>query len=225
VKFVPAGTDGVLFSVWDVRVKDYRAFVEETGGHWHYNSDDSPTDNDPAVAVSWDDAHSFCDWLTKKEQAEGKLGPNQSYRLPTDAEWSKAVGLGDEGTGTPEDKNGKISGVYPWGTQWPPPSGAGNYDGEDFAPGIGIKGYRDGYENTSPVGSFNANKYGLYDMGGNVLQWCEDKYNNESDLRVLRGSSFISFVPDSLLSSFRDALRPTVQASAYGFRVVVVVSP
>ena len=53
------------------------------------------------------------------------------YRLPTDAEWSIAVGLDHETGDTPKDKNEKIKGVYPWGTQWPPPQGAGNYSGEE----------------------------------------------------------------------------------------------
>ena len=49
-----------------------------------------------AVKVSWNDTQAFCAWLTKKERAEGKITADQSYRLPTDAEWSVAVGLGKE---------------------------------------------------------------------------------------------------------------------------------
>jgi formylglycine-generating enzyme required for sulfatase activity len=215
VKFVPAGTDGVLFSVWDVRVQDYQTFVTATGHDWSKPSF-SQTDNDPAVNVSWDDAYAFCDWLTKKEQAEGSLASNQKYRLPTDAEWSKAVGLNESADGTPARKSMKITGVYPWGTQWPPPSGAGNYP-ETLT--------HDGYANTSPVGSFTANSYGLYDMGGNVWQWCEDKYNNEHDWRVLRGASWFVGGPQRLLSSCRNGVGPGDRFDDGGFRVVVVVSP
>jgi formylglycine-generating enzyme required for sulfatase activity len=215
VKFVPAGTDGVLFSVWDVRVKDYAVFVKEIGHDWP-KADFTQTENDPAVMVSWDDAHAFCDWLTKKEQAEGRLASNQKYRLPTDAEWSKAVGLKESSGGTPVDKDGKITGVYPWGTQWPPPRGAGNYN-ESLT--------HDGYANASPVGSFAANSYGLYDMGGNVVQWCEDKYDNEHDYRVLRGASWGLVDPAWLLSSCRFYLVPGDRDDYHGFRVVVVVSP
>jgi hypothetical protein len=220
VKFVPAGTDGILFSVWDVRVKDYAAFVTanpeyDAGTDWK-NPGFTQTENDPAVNVTWNDAHAFCAWLTKKEQAEGKLGPSQSYRLPTDTEWSKAVGLGDEGTGTPNDKDSKIKDVYPWGTQWPPPQGAGNYD-ESLT--------HDGYANTSPVASFAANKYGLYDMGGNVWQWCEDWSDNDQRYRVLRGASWFNSTPDYMLSSDRFLDVPGYRSNVFGFRVVVVVSP
>ena len=96
------------------------------------------------------------------------------YRLPTDAEWSAGVGLqGEEGT-NPKEKAGKIQ-LYPWGKEWPPPAGAGNYAGEEAKTGDWpgwsvIEGYNDGYPRTSPVGSFPANANGLYDMGGNVCQ-------------------------------------------------------
>ncbi len=248
VKFVPAGTDAVLFSVWDVRVKDFKAFVDATGydatgGMISVGSDGlkhrgdtwkSPgftqTEDHPVVGVSWDDAHAFCQWLTKKEQAEGKLAFNQQYRLPTDAEWSKAVGLNESSEGTPGSKSMQIKDVYPWGIQWPPLSGAGNYAGSETrdakSPGDfpTIDGYSDGYARTSPVGSFSANQYGLYDMGGNVWQWCEDKYDSEHDWRVLRGASCGDNEPAGLLSSFRANFAPGFRNDASGFRVVVVCS-
>ena len=52
---------------------------------------------------------------------------NWVFRLPTDEEWSLAVGLEQEEGATPKEKDSKITGVYPWGTEWPPPDGAGNY--------------------------------------------------------------------------------------------------
>ena len=169
----------------------------------------------PAVNVSWDDAKEFCAWLTKKEQGEGKLAAGQEYRLPTDAEWSYAVGIGDkEGNGTPKDKDGKLADVYPWGTGWPPPKGAGNY---------GQSLNVDEYANTSPVGSFKANQYGLYDMGGNVWQWCEDLYENgQSRNRVLRGGSWDRNDSRGLLSSNRSDYTPFGRYIDYGFRLVVV---
>jgi formylglycine-generating enzyme required for sulfatase activity len=241
VKFVPAGTDGVLFSVWDVRVKDFDAFVNETGHdprsdfflpHGNIDEPDFTTmseKNNPEVIVSWNDAHAFCDWLTKKEQAEGWLASNQKYRLPTDAEWSKAAGLNESTEGSPKDKGGEITGVYPWGSQWPPPKGAGNYCGEETRSKYGeiggwtvITGYNDGFVEMSPVGSFPANRYGLYDMGGNVCQWCEDSYYTGSGNRVFRGSSWREDGPYSLLSSFRGSYDFDCRTTDLGFRVVVV---
>ena len=83
-----------------------------------------------------------------------------------------------------------VQDVYPWGTAWPPPPGAGNYTGEETGSDVAIRGYDDGFAWTSPVGSFAPNKFGLYDMGGNVWQWCMDTWNPESKAKVLRGASW-----------------------------------
>ena len=138
----------------------------------------------------------------------------QSYRLPGDAEWSVAVGLENEVGNSPEDKDAKIKGVYPWGEQWPPPIGAGNY---------GKSLNVDEYDYTSPVGSFKANKYGLYDIGGNVWQWCEKFYDGQSGPRVLRGGSWYDFgIPAGLLSSYRNNDAPDDRRNFVGFRCVLV---
>jgi len=254
VKFVPAGTDGVLFSVWDVRVKDFKAFVDATGydatkgmvsldsDGWKARGDTwkSPgfaqTDDHPVVGVNLIDAKAFCVWLTKKEQAEGKLGANQLYRLPYDAEWSKAVGLKDISDGSPASKAMSSPEDYPWGKGWPPPKGAGNYAGSEAndakwpSKDPTIKGYDDGYPRTSPVGSFNANSYGLYDMGGNVWQWCDDNYDDVGrigwDCKMQRGCSWANYNFDYLVLRNRNWGMPSDRrTSRYGFRVVVVVSP
>ena len=81
-----------------------------------------------------------------------------------------------------------------------------------------IQGYNDGYPRTSPVGSFAANKNGLYNMGGNVWQWCEDWYNSENKYRVLRGASWSHGYPDFLLASFRGFGTPAVRNDVIGFR-------
>src|SRR6202453_202471 len=198
MKFVPVPKTNVLFSIWDTRVCDYRAFAKETPtlhAKWTHPGFEQ-TNTDPVVWVSWLDAKAFCAWLTNKEQKEGKIPKNWEYRLPTDAEWSIAVGRGK----------------YPWGNQWPPPNGAGNYYTDLKV---------DNYAYTSPVGSFPANEYGLYDMGGNVWQWCEDIYQpkmNEpavlehypslktidpGDWYVVRGASFNLDDSWQMLSSFR----------------------
>jgi hypothetical protein len=231
MKFVPVPGTEVLFSIWDTRVQDYQEFVKAT--HMDWIQTDGPTY--PAANVSWLDAKAFCEWLTAKEQQAGRLGQDQEYRLPTDAEWSIAVGLPAEVGNSPSDKHQKIQDVYPWGNQWPPTKGAGNYpdvsrykkyrrqswmDSDDY-----IHNYDDGFADLAPVGSFPANRFGLYDMGGNVLQWCEDWYDEDHKYRVLRGASFrIYDRSDFLLSSNRSVLTPDVRDVGLGFRCVVGVT-
>jgi len=220
MKFVPVPGTEVLFCIWDVRVQDYRAYAEANSGvgtNW-INLCFNDGDTYPVVNINWNDAKAFCEWLSKKE--------GKTYRLPTDAEWSVAVGLPSETGSTPKEKDMQIKDVYPWGTQWPPPSGAGNYADAAYkikAPTATIiDGYDDGYAYTSPVESFAANKYGLYDMGGNVWQWCEDWYDGDQKDRVLRGASCFSGLPNNLLSSCRNRIAPDFRYSDIGFRCVLV---
>ena len=212
VKFVHAGTDGVLFSIWDARVKDYAIFAKETNRAWT-KPDYDQTENDPAVNVSFNDAHAFCDWLTQKEQAQGKLTSGQYYRLPTDVEWSKAAGLVEDYDRSPANKLAKAPG-WPWGMTYPGPTNSANF-GDDET--------HDAYSNTSPVGTFPPNKYGLYDMGGNVWQVCEDSWDGTAtdDTKVLRGSCFIWGGELYTRLSFRDTHMPADFDSRSGFRVVL----
>jgi formylglycine-generating enzyme required for sulfatase activity len=228
MKFVPVAAAQVLFSVWDTRVEDFEAFVNNAG----YNAgadwknpgfNQGPTY--PVVKVSWKDAKAFCQWLTQTEQALGRLPNGMLYRLPTDQEWSLAVGLPSEPGDRPDAKDLKIK-VCPWGTQWPPPKGAGNYCGEEskVRTTLFIKGYKDDYVYTSPADSFAANQFGLQDMGGNVWQWCEDWYNPEKrQSRVVRGASWFNGNPDVLLASSRSFSDPDRRGSGIGFRCVVSV--
>jgi len=252
MKFVPVTGTQVLFSVWDTRVQDFDMFVKSTGydatgGMWSISKDGDQRRgatwkepgfgggaNHPVVGVSWKDAEEFCKWLTKREQIAGDLPQDKEYRLPKDEEWSAAVGLKNEVGSTPEEKSGKIQ-LYPWDIpqkrdkSWPPPSGAGNYSGEESRIGNEpndwsvIAGYNDGYPRTSPVGSFEANFSGLHDMGGNVWQWCEDWYNAQALCCVLRGASWVNDLPGRLLASCRGDGAPDFRHDAIGFRCVVAV--
>ena len=224
---------GVLFSIWDTRVRDYTAYDEVNekvddawrNVEWSGVRVSGGPDH-PVTMVSWEDATAFCKWLTAQEQADGILTATQSYRLPTDAEWSAAVGLQGETGAMPKDKDMKVKGVYPWGTNWPPTGRVGNYADatakRSFSGCTVIEGYDDGYATTSPVGSFNANRFGLYDMGGNVWQWCEDWYDNDQKYRVLRGASWDNCDPDNLLSSCRFNGTPDGRRNYIGFRCVLV---
>lgn len=222
MRFAPVGK--VFFCIWLTRVQDFAAFAKATGfqGTTWQNPGFQQAPDHPVVNVSWYDANQFCLWLTEKEHQEGILDPAQTYRLPTDLEWSNAVGLPPESGHTPESRDMDVPDVYPWGTQWPPPAGAGNYTGEETGSDVAIKGYNDGFAWTSPVGSFNANKFGLYDMGGNVWEWCEDWWNSEQKSKVLRGGSWYNgALRLSLLSSCRIHAAADQGTDNYGFRVVI----
>ena len=241
MKFVPVPiiggpTDGqpVLFSVWDTRVQDYEAFVKETKREWPtVDFEQGPTH--PAVNVSWEDAQLFCQWLTGREQAAGRLPADWSYRLPSDHEWSCAVGLGarEDAAKLPSEKDKKINDAFPWGTEWPPPDKAGNYWSEELRPLLAagkfsavtgeLTGRRDGYATTSPAGSFPANAFGLCDMGGNVWQWCEDWFDKDQKARVRRGGAWDTPNRSSLLSSDCAHGAPVYRHDDIGFRCVVAM--
>ncbi len=200
--------------------------LEPARGNWRSPGfDQSPTH--PVCGVSADDALAFCNWLTEKERTEGKLTAEQSYRLPQDWEWSVAVGLSESREGAPQDKSDAVADIYPWRKKWPPPAGAGNYAGEEVRVGEYpanfpvIEGYRDGYARTSPVGRFASNRFGLYDMGGNLWQWCEYVADDGQKSRVLRGGSWFNADPRTFLSSHRDS-SPADRTYVIGFRCVLV---
>ena len=128
---------------------------------------------------------------------------------------------------------------FPWGTRYPPPppTMAGNYRDETFhgkfpnamfwgfpnaTDDKWIEGYTDGFATTAPVGSFAPNEYGIYDLGGNVWEWCEDLYEPANTPRVLRGASWrFKSALDTLLSSFRVRCTPTDRNDHHGFRCVL----
>ena len=230
--FTPVPGTKALFSIGETRVQDYAAYAGANGGvdgSWrsprYQNVLVTAGSDCPVVNMSWEDAKAFCRWLTAKERGEGKLAPNQEYRLPTDLEWGVAVGLQNESGNTTPRHDSKVQGVYPWGAQWPPPRGAGNFADESarrkFSGSTVIAGYDDGYATASPVGSFAANQYGLYDLAGNVWEWCEDFYGGKSGTHVLRGGSWGNSNPDTLLSSCRAYGTSDGRQDRVGFRMVL----
>lgn len=226
MRFVTVGP--VQFCIWQTRVMDFDVFARavnlKTAGWKAPGFKQTP--EHPVVNVSWNEAVAFCKWLTEKERKEGKLPAGQFYRLPYDLEWSQAVGLSDETGKTPEARDMGVPDIYPWGTAWPPPKGAGNYTGEETNSDVAIKGYDDGFAWTAPVGSFPPNQFGIHDMGGNVWQWCMDSWNGESKAKVLRGASWYNgALKLSLLSSCRVHASPDSSTDNYGFRIVRVTEP
>jgi formylglycine-generating enzyme required for sulfatase activity len=231
MKFVPVPGTDVLFCIHEVRYKDYAAYAaEESGGDgsWKKQVCDGfatteRAEDHPVMNVSWEDAQKFCAWLSKKE--------GKTYRLPTDREWSYAVGIGqdekwdDDTTPATVTKNQTD---FPWGKQWPPPQHSGNFSDESRkakAPhpeAQYIDRYEDGFPTTAPVMSFQANKFGIHDMEGNVREWVEKWYDNANQELVLRGASWRLDERGHLLSSHRGHHTSGYRTNHYGFRVVLV---
>jgi formylglycine-generating enzyme required for sulfatase activity len=209
-RFVPIPSTPTYFCIWSTRVSDYGQFVRETGRFWKPAGFPQKPDH-AAVRISWEDATAFCEWVTQKEHAMGKLPANLEYRLPKDLEWSAAVGITGEMEGQPSWRDGGIPNCFAWGTTWPPPPGVGNLD---------PKMKTDPYPYTSPVGSFAPNRFGLYDMCGNVLQWCQEDFD-ESGQGFLRGSSWPDEEPDGLNLTTRHNNLKSTAYKCYGFRCVI----
>ncbi len=251
MKFVPGvlykRKDGTVsrkvhFCIWETRSKDFAAFVKATGHNagedWRtYETHGWPVgratgeavdvSNHPVANVRYEDATAFCKWLTQKERASGSIGPEDEYLLPSDDDWSIVAGLGEreDPTAAPRLKDVKVKGIYPWGQNFPPSERGGNYADASFKSRVGgneeIENYMDGYPTTAPVGTFEANFLGLYDIGGNLWEWTSTPWEPGSRNHVLRGASWMNASPTMLLSSYRRADENTLHAS--GFRCTLKV--
>lgn len=232
MNFVPVPGSKVLFCIHETRRQDYAAFaaaVPDTDETWKTAQLNGipcgDRDDHPVVGVSRDDGRKFCVWLSQKE---GRV-----YRLPTDEEWSLAVGVGAAESrtadSTPELLNMKEKTQFPWGGSYPPKNGepVGNYADtkwrETFPTEGVVEGYTDGFATTAPVMSFPANSFGLFDLGGNVWEWINDPWQGAAlGGPAMRGASFSSSGQGALLSSRRSRAGNPRPPDA-GFRVVLEV--
>jgi len=226
MRFIVVPDTQVLMCIHETRNSDYAVFADSTPGiDISWKTILPPTNNNmPVVGVSYNDAIAFCQWLGKKE--------GRTYRLPTDHEWSLAVGIGREErqtkSTTPETLSKQVLNAFPWGAEFPPTDAdkSGNY--ADTAAGRKIPnvpfiaGYTDGFAYTAPVMSFKANDFGFHDLGGNVWEWVEDWYNSNQTERTLRGNSWIGSSETALLSSRRDNRKPDSRGNNHGFRIVTI---
>ena len=132
----------------------------------------------PAVKLSWQQAASFCNWLSRKEGLAPFYLKNQGiivgfnadslgYRLPSEAEWAYASRV-----------EGASMRRFAWGEAWPPEDNSSNLADSTAAIVTGrvITGYSDGHIVSAPVASFPQNHRELHDMGGNVAEWVNDVY-------------------------------------------------
>ena len=188
----------------------YMGTAEVTQGEWKSLMPKNPSffvdDALPVDTVNWLEAVAFCQKLSEKEHAK--------YRLPTEAEWEHACRAG---TTTPFFTGQTIN------------TDQANYDG-NYSYAGGPKGvFR---ETTTTAGTFAANPWGVYDMHGNVWEWCADWYSPypshavkdptgpaQGAARIVRGGCWINF-PAVCRSANRGKTVPAIWNFNFGFRVV-----
>jgi formylglycine-generating enzyme required for sulfatase activity len=208
-------SDSLYLSLYETRIQDYEAFMSATHRTWERRPTFEMKPNHPIVNVSWEDASKFCQWLTETDRAAHLIGAKDVYRLPTDAEWSLAVGLKNETGSNPAEKHLANTTDYPWGTSSTPPPLSANLDS------VHLESYSDSFPYTAPVGSFTPNALGIYDMAGNVAEWCADVWPGAPNERVVRGSSWLTSNSSAMLSSYRNHVDPSALRTDLGFRVVL----
>ncbi|MEZ0600821.1 formylglycine-generating enzyme family protein [Paraburkholderia sp. IW21] len=221
---------------FDVTRKQFSVFAKETAfdgrgcsvynGKWWWpssradwkNPGFTQSDDDPVVCVSWADAQKFIAWLNSKAPA-GKIG---KYRLPTEAEWEYAA------------RAGTVARTYWGGARSEQCKYANTRDisARDLDPEAPYVNCEDGYVETSPVGSFRPNSWGLYDMLGNAYQWVSDcfKFTYSTDpedlhfpdcsKKTARGASWAT-IPTGVRSSVRHVYKTEARDSTVGFRIAV----
>ncbi len=172
-------------------------------------------DDHPVVNVSWNDAVAFCAWLSKKE--------GESYRLPTEAEWEYACRAGTTTryqTGDDPEGLARVGNVA-------------DATLKAKIPSITAIDASDGALYTAAVGRYRENRWGLYDLHGNVWEWCSDGYDSgyyaqspaadpagppQAPARVIRGGGW-SLEPRDARSALRDWGAPESRFNFLGFRV------
>ena len=195
--------------------RDYMHFSREKAAEYLANE----SADLPMYFVSWDDAVEFCQRLNVLERAAGRLPAGYEYDLPTEAQWEYAARAGTAGATYAEPLDD---------IAWYAANSADGYQGKGFKLASGANG------GPRTVATKRPNHWGLYDMTGNVWQWCRDWYGPypggdvtdptgpaSSGGRVNRGGSFGSSAGDERSAS--RANNPPAEASAYrGFRLALV---
>ena len=221
--------------VKEVTNKEFRGFLAEHNSGW-FKKLSLNRDEMPVVQVTWEQAALFCNWLSEKAslppsyvKRDGKWVAAEpmggGYRLPTEAEWEYSA----------RHEKDKASLKYPWGNSFPPTPKSGNFadaSAKGLLPNY-LLNYNDGYAGPAPPGVFKPNTLGLYDLGGNVAEWCHDYYAiyvysgqkvildplgpEEGKHRVIKGSSW----KDSSITALRLAYRDysSDKREDVGFRV------
>jgi len=156
----------------------------------------------PAVCISWRNAVAFAEWLTACERARGRIAPEQQYRLPSETEWEYLCAAG-------------TTSAYWYGDR--PDAARMNYDGRTGAP--------------TPRAAFGPNPWGLYDVHGNIFEWCADvadrdaaQHAGDAAYRVNRGGSWAS-PAQSCRTRYRHWNDPLSCHNRLGARLVLAAAP
>ena len=193
--YIPSNPDGTkndfYIDAYEVTIGQFKTFLKSSG-----YKPDQPIIWNKVYEYSPTDKHPMIniDWHDATAYAKwaGK-------RLPTQKEWEFAAG------------GGLIDKEYSWGNDVSLARDYANYRGV---------GGRDKWDRiTAPVGSLQPNGYGLYDMAGNVWEWCQDSYDSDQKRKVLRGGSWDIFPPTLRLAA-RSTFNPNNRISDHGFRCV-----
>ena len=165
------------------------------------------TQDQPVTEVTWEDAVSFCLWLTRRERARELLPPGAIYRLPSLAEWKAAAWV--HPSGSAEFSN------FSWGKSGPPPGDYANVDETAGLLGSGRAG------RLLPVKSLRANDLGFFDLVGNAAEWCLDVPLAADNERIYCGGSWSGGSHEELQGGgVRKALVSSVRADV-GFRLAL----
>jgi sulfatase modifying factor 1 len=192
--------DAFELAVCQVTNSEYALFLAETQNRPPLNwcDPDFSLPEQSVIGVSWFDAIAYCEWLSR---ATGRR-----YRLPTEAEWERAV------------RGGREQQLYPWGDELP-----------DTLPGYSSRWKR----GPEPVGRAEINAFGLCDIGANVHEWCSDWYDPayyvnspvrnphgppSGARRASRGGSWRHYTKVSRCAA-RSSIPPEFQYADYGFRI------
>jgi formylglycine-generating enzyme required for sulfatase activity len=198
--------------------------------YFNFNIIGNWTTSYPVESVTWYDAALFCNALSKMlgrdtvyVYAHGSIDSTvaidyakNGYRLPTEAEYEYAC-------------RGDTTTDYYWGRSYPPATTA-----DTLAIDSNAFWYQTSSNTTHPVATLKPNPWGLYDMCGNVWEWCNDRVGNYSSAaatnptgpatgryRVIRGGSWFSADPELLCSAYRGGNLPDSGFIDQGFRVVL----
>jgi formylglycine-generating enzyme len=227
----------IALSTNAVTVDEFRAFAAATGrdmrgcdtydGAWRHRTENSwenpgfvQAGSHPVTCTSWNDAKAYAAWLS--------VETGQRYRLPSASEWEYAARAGGA--------------AAPWSAEGSDACASANVADQSAGhryPGWAVFACNDGFVQTSPVGSFKANSFGLNDMLGNVFQWTEDCWNadykgapvdgaarSEGNCaeRELRGGSWFS-TPSFVRANYRNHFGTDYRTSSVGIRLARDISP